>query len=283
MEQEQIEQTAEQAAADFEAGFNSILSDGTSPPEQKVVEPEKVADQADPEAEKQESQESANAETDEPMYFGMSESQIKSLLERTTRIDALEQQLQKAHGKIGELNRTVTEYAQHKPTQQQAAPANSASEEEVSQWEKDFPELAALAEAKARRIASEMMQGSQQQQAVDASISRDEMIRETNIAIMDATFDGWRDTVSSQDFSLWIATQPADVQETFNTTVSAKALGSILTSFDSWKNKVGDRAGKNKARLEQALIPTGNGSKVTHAPSAHDEFVAGFNSVRAQY
>ena len=115
------------------------------------------------------------------------------------------------------------------------------------------------------------------------SISRDEIVREANLAIMDANYDGWRDTINTQDFALWIATQPADVQEQFNNTVSAKVLGGVLSSFDNWKNKVADRGNKSKARLEQALIPSGNAAKVSHAPSAHDEFVAGFNAVRANY
>ena len=133
--------------------------------------------------------------------------------------------------------------------------------------------------AKARKIATEMMGGQQQGQ----SISRDEIIREANLAIMDTNYDGWRDTIGTQDFALWIATQPADVQEQFNTTVSAKVLGGVLSSFDNWKNKVADRGNKSKARLEQALIPSGSSAKVSHAPSAHDEFVAGFNAVRANY
>lgn len=283
--QEQVEQTPEQATAEFEAGFNSIRSDDVTPPEPKEVAAETSV--TDTEVSDDGKKAEAEAEPEEPTFLGMTESQIKSLLERATRIDALEQQLQKAHGKIGELNRTVTEYSSRnqKPTQQQAAPANDENAGEVGQWEQDFPEFAALAEAKARKIAAEMMQGQQpsQQQAIDADAIKDQIVRETNIAIMDANYDGWRDTVASQDFSLWIATQPAEVQETFNNTVSAKALGSILSSFDNWKNKVGDRSAKNKARLEQALIPTGNGSKVTHAPTAHDEFVAGFNAIRASY
>lgn len=276
-EQEQIEQSAEQDTADFLSGFNAVRPDDAQAlPEQK----QEVAPEETP-AQEEEAKEEAKAEADEPTFFGMSESQIKSLLERSAQVDEIKDQLRKAHGKIGELNSTVQNLSSQRQQPTQQAPATSLDEGEMSQWEQDFPELAQLAEAKARKIATEMMSGQVNSQS--QSISRDEIVREANLAIMDANYDGWRDTINTQDFALWIATQPADVQEQFNNTVSAKVLGGVLTSFDNWKNKVADRGNKSKARLEQALIPSGNAAKVSHAPSAHDEFVAGFNAVRANY
>lgn len=276
-EQEQIEQSAEQDNADFLSGFNAVRPDDAQAlPEQKQeVAPEETS------AQEEAAKEEAKAEADEPTFFGMSESQIKSLLERSAQVDEIKDQLRKAHGKIGELNSTVQNLSSQRQQPTQQAPATSLDEGEMSQWEQDFPELAQLAEAKARKIATEMMSGQVNSQS--QSISRDEIVREANLAIMDANYDGWRDTINTQDFALWIATQPADVQEQFNNTVSAKVLGGVLSSFDNWKNKVADRGNKSKARLEQALIPSGNAAKVSHAPSAHDEFVAGFNAVRANY
>lgn len=276
-EQEQIEQSAEQDNADFLSGFNAVRPDDAQAlPEQK----QEVAPEETP-AQEEAAKEEAKAEADEPTFFGMSESQIKSLLERSAQVDEIKDQLRKAHGKIGELNSTVQNLSSQRQQPTQQAPATSLDEGEMSQWEQDFPELAQLAEAKARKIATEMMSGQANSQS--QSISRDEIVREANLAIMDANYDGWRDTINTQDFALWIATQPADVQEQFNNTVSAKVLGGVLSSFDNWKNKVADRGNKSKARLEQALIPSGNAAKVSHAPSAHDEFVAGFNAVRANY
>lgn len=278
-EQEQIESTPEQDNADFLSGFNAVR-----PGDEQSPEPVAAANDVDPkkpegEAEEQ-IQESPGAPSEEPTYFGLSESQIKSLLERSAQVDDIKDQLRKAYGKIGELNSAVQNFSQQRQPTPNTAPAND-DHAEMSDWEKDFPELAQLAEAKARKIVQESLGNISAQQS--GGVSRDEVIRETNLAIMDATYDGWRDTVASQDFSLWIATQPENVQETFNTTVSAKVLGGILSSFDAWKTKTNDRSTKNKSRLEQALLPSGSNSKVTHAPSAHDEFVAGFNAVRAQY
>lgn len=279
-DQEQIEQSAEQDNADFLSGFNAVRPDDA----QALPEPKQESATDEKPEQKEEGKEEANtpAEPEEPTFFGMSESQIKSLLERSAKVDAIEDQLRKAHGKIGELNSTVQNLSSQRQQPTPQAPAASVDDGEMSQWEKDFPELAQLAEAKARKIATEMMAG-QQANSQPQAVSRDEIVREANLAIMDATYDGWRDTINTQDFSLWIATQPADVQEQFNNTVSAKVLGGVLSSYETWKSKVADRGNKSKARLEQALIPSGVAAKVSHAPSAHDEFVAGFNAVRANY
>ena len=276
-EQELNQQTAEQDNADFLSGFNAVRSsDNEQPlPEQKPVEPEPVAEQPETPP-KEEAKEESKEESDEPTFFGMSESQVKSLLERSARVDEIESQLRKAHGKIGELKSHLQNLSQQKPTQ--PAPADTASDE-TEQWAQDFPEIAEIA----RKAAKDAMKDVQQQASAPAGVDETEIAKAINIAVLDATHDGWRDTVSSQDFTLWIATQPEAVQETFNTTISAKELGGIIKSFDGWKSRTQDRSIRNKQRLEQALVPSGNASKVSHAPTPQDEFLAGFNSVRNQH
>lgn len=278
-EQEVVEQTAEQDNADFLSGFNAVRPDDAQAlPEPKAVEPEPADDKPEPSAEEA-AKEASKDEAEEQTFFGMSESQIKSLLERSARVDEIENQLRRAHGKIGELNANLQNLSsQQKPTP--SAPAESTSEAGTDEWADNFPEVAAIA----RKIAAETIQAQMptaQGQAAPV-IDQTEIDKAINIAVMDATNEGWRETVNSQDFTLWIATQPADVQETFNTTISAKELGKVIKNFDSWKANTQDRSNRNKQRLEQALIPTGNAAKVSHAPTAHDEFLAGFNSVRNQ-
>lgn len=280
MDQQELNvQTAEQDNADFLSGFNAVRPDDAQAlPEPKVVEPEPADDK--PEVTSEEPpKEASKDEAEGQTFFGMSESQIKSLLERSARVDEIENQLRRAHGKIGELNANLQNLSsQQKPTQN--APAEQSGDEGTDRWAEDFPEVAAIA----RKVAAEAVQAqlpTSQGQAAPA-LDQVEIEKAINIAVMDATNEGWRDTVNSQDFTLWIATQPEDVQETYNTTISAKELGKVLKSFDSWKTSTIDRSNRNKQRLEQALIPTGNASKVSHAPTAHDEFLAGFNSVRNQ-
>lgn len=277
-EQELNKQTQEQEqnSADFLSGFNSVRSPDEESPEPKRVEKEAAAEVAPEQPVKEEAK-------DEPMFFGMTESQIKSLLERSARVDDIENQLRKAHGKIGELNANFQNLStQQKPTQ--SAPATQVEDGELDQLEQDFPELARIAEAKARKIAAEMIgEMTGKAHAQSPSMSDADIQAEINMAILDATNEGWREKIGSQDFKLWIATQPADVQETFDKTNSAKELGKVLKDFDGWKTSTQDRSIRNKQRLEAAVIPSGSSAKISHAPSAQDEFLAGFNSVRNQY
>lgn len=275
-EQELNQQTAEQDNADFLSGFNAVRgSDEQVSPETKPIEQDAAVEQPEASAEPEAKEESKD-EAEEPMFFGMSESQIKSLLERSARVDEIENQLRRAHGKIGELNSHLQNLSQPKPTQTAPAEADMG---ELNQWAEDFPEVAAIA----RKTVMDAMKDLPAHASTPQGVDETELAKAINIAVMDATHDGWRETVGSQDFTLWIATQPEAVQDTFNTTISAKELGGIIKSFDGWKSRTQDRSSRNKQRLEQALVPTGNSSKVSHAPTPQDEFLAGFNSVRNQH
>lgn len=277
MDQEQIDQ--QQSSDDFSAGFNAVRpSDDYVPPEAKdPTEP-----QAEPETTEPEAQDPApDAPNDEPLFAGFTEDQIKSLLERSTRVDAIEDQLRKAHGKIGELNGTLQELKTHqsKPTPS----ASAVDPEQMTEFETNFPEFVAIADARAQRIAEQMLAAQQAPQGSSQPDIKVELQQEVQLGIMDAMYPDWRETVGTQDFSLWLATQTPEVQQTYSQTWSARELGGIVTGFKTWRQTANDRASKSKQRLEGALLPDNKNSRVTHAPTAQDEFLAGFNSVRAQH
>lgn len=278
MEDELIEQTAEEGMNSFLSGFNEVRPDDAKPlPEPKVV--------ADPVVEKvvaPASDESiaspTEAPAEEPLFAGMTESQIKSLLERSARVDDIELQLRKANGKIGELNANLQTLSQHRPTQ--AAPAEKLAGNGSDALDEEFPEVVAIA----RRIAEETLQANKPSAQADqpAAIDRAAIEEEINLAVMDSTQAGWRETIGTQDFKLWIATQTPEVQQTFNTTISAATLTGVIQDFKSWKTTVDSRSTRNKKLLEDSVLPDGNSSKVSHAPSDRDQFLAGFNAVRSQ-
>lgn len=274
-DQAQQDQQQQDDAA-FEAGFNEVRN---APDDfgQSEARHEQEPERKEPEAKEPEKA----PEPEAPVMAGLTESQIKTLLERASRVDAIEDQLRKAHGKIGELNGKLQDFASHKTQPTQTAPAAAVDDEELAAVERDYPEFAKLAEARARKIAAEMLQG---QTPTAAGPSPDEIRAEVNrdmqMVLMDTLHDGWRDTVQSQDFSLWIATQPQDVQQRYATTESAKELAGILGAFKTTRESQQDRSARNRQRLEAALTPSGTASKTQHAPSAEDEFAAGFYSVR---
>ena len=267
MSQEE-QQTEQQVNDEFEAGFNAVRgSDEQSPePEKQTPVEQQPAVAEQPEAQQAE----AEPEEEKPVLAGLTESQIKTLLERASRVDEIEKQLRNAHGKIGELNGTLKELKTAKqPTP--SAPAET-SDESFSEFERDFPEVAKLA----RKTVDDHLKAQQPAQQVQPA----DYQKDIQLALMDTLHDGWREAVQSQDFSLWLATQAEDVQQTYHTTESAKVLGSVINGFKDWQKSSQNRSAKSKQRLEAAITPDGNPPRITQAPSADDDFAAGFYSVR---
>ena len=266
--EQQVEQ--EQASAAFSAGFDSVRgSEGAQPPEQMDDDP-----RDEPEAEAQEPE---SVEEEALAGLGLTASEIKSLLQRAAKVDSIEEALGKAHGKIGELNRTLQELktSPQRPTPQ--APAEEYDDAALNEFESTFPEFAPAVEARARRIAQEVMQQSAQsgQQADPEAISK-----AVNLAVMDATHKGWRETVASPEFDLWVSAQPESVRQTYATTWDHNELGGIVAKFAESRRAVADRATRSKSRLEAALTPDGRSSRVSHAASEIDAMQAGFDAVR---
>ena len=268
MSQEE-QQTEQQVNDEFEAGFNAVRGSDEQSPEPKEQAPDEQQSEAAEQPETPEAKQ--ELEEEKPVLAGLTESQIKTLLERASRVDEIEKQLRHAHGKIGELNGSLKELKTAKqPTQ--SAPAEQ-SDESFSDFERDFPEVARLA----RKTVEDHLKA---QQPAQPQVQQGDYQKDIQLALMDTLHDGWRDAVQSQDFSLWLATQPEDVQQTYHTTESAKVLGSVINGFKDWQKSAQSRSAKSKQRLEAALTPNGNPSRVTQAPSADDEFSAGFYSVR---
>lgn len=262
--EQQVEQ--EQASAAFSAGFDSVRgSEGAQPPEQMDDDP-----RDEPEAEAQEPE---SVEEEALAGLGLTASEIKSLLQRAAKVDSIEEALGKAHGKIGELNRTLQELktSPQRPTPQ--APAEEYDETALNEFESTFPEFAPAVEARARRIAQEVMQQS-------AQADPDAINKAVNLAVMDATHKGWRETVASPEFDLWVSAQPESVRQTYATTWDHNELGGIVAKFAESRRAVADRATRSKSRLEAALTPDGRSSRVSHAASEIDAMQAGFDAVR---
>lgn len=249
-----------------------------------VRDPESA--RADAAASAQDSNDAGDAQTDEgagteshddpPVFAGLTEAEIRSLLERTSRLSALEEQLSKAHGKIGELNRTVQQLAESRP-----APSASAAhqpeyddETDLAELEDLFPNFRNVVESRARKIAQEVVQQLPPSQA--ESIDMGQVQQTIALSVLDATRPGWRDTVQSGDFQSWIAGQPEDVQQVYATTWDAAVFTGILDRFGSTKRA----AGRSKDRLEQAIVPDSRSAVARHAPTELDAMQAGFDAVR---
>ena len=234
-----------------------------------------------------EGQEGGNDLEDDPVVLdGFKRSEVKRLLEQASKVTDLEQQLRKAHGKIGELNTRI----QPKAPAQPAAPAHTAAPEfpqELKQFEQDFPEFATYAKAllQAQQPAAQAAPPAQEEQTVataasPASAELDPVVIE--LAVMDRMHSGWREKVAGQDFSLWLAAQGQEVQSAFAAADTAQAMAAVIGQFDQWeaaKAAQAQKHAKGKQRLAAAVTPQGNAPQPQTALTEDQAFEMGFNAI----
>ena len=89
----------------------------------------------------------------------------------------------------------------------------------------------------------------------------------------------WQETVTSDQYKIWLASQAPEVQQVAQTTTSAQELGRVLTAYKQHANKA-TVAQKNQKRLEAALVPDGVPQQRPPEPSENDAFKDGWNNVR---
>ena len=267
-----------------------VAQDGAAPAADHTAEggsqPEAI-NPADDGAQAQDGQGQSNDLEDDPVVLdGFKRSEVKRLLEQASKVTDLEQQLRKAHGKIGELNTRI----QPKASAQQAAPAHTAAPElpqELKQFEQDFPEFATYAKAllQAQQPAAQAAPPAQEEQTVataasPASAELDPVVIE--LAVMDRMHSGWREKVAGQEFSLWLAAQGQEVQSAFAAADTAQAMAAVIGQFDQWeaaKAAQAQKHAKGKQRLAAAVTPQGNAPQPQAALTEDQAFEMGFNAI----
>lgn len=278
-------------AAPAADAVEAVAQDGAAPAADHTAEegsnqPEAI-NPADDGAQAQDGQGQSNDLEDDPVVLdGFKRSEVKRLLEQASKVTDLEQQLRKAHGKIGELNTRI----QPKAPAQPAAPAHTAAPEfpqELKQFEQDFPEFATYAKAllQAQQPAAQAAPPAQGEQTVataaaPASAELDPVVIE--LAVMDRMHSGWREKVAGQDFSLWLAAQGQEVQSAFAAADTAQAMAAVIDQFDQWgaaKAAQAQKHAKGKQRLAAAVTPQGNAPQPQAALTEDQAFEMGFNAI----
>jgi len=204
---------------------------------------------------------------DVPKVAGFTEDELRNLLSRVAKLDELEAGLRKAHGKIGELNGSLQELRTKAPAK---APEPTI---DVSHVETDYPDIAAWVKAQ-----KDQKEPEQQAEQPEQTAQADKSV-ELQLALMEHMHEGWQEKVQSRDFNLWLAAQTDDYRTKYQTASTAKELSSVLTQFDSWTAGKTQRNTSGQKRLEQAMTPQGSAGKPKTAPTAEEEFLAGFKSV----
>ena len=269
----------EAEAQDGAAPAADHTAEGGSQPEASNHQPEG--------AQVPEGQDGGNDLEDDPVVLdGFKRSEVKRLLEQASKVTDLEQQLRKAHGKIGDLNTRI----QPKAPAQPAAPAHTAAPEfpqELRQFEQDFPEFATYAKAllQAQQPAAQAAPPAQEEQTVATAANPgqaelDPVVIE--LAVMDRMHSGWREKVAGQEFSLWLAAQGQEVQSAFAAADTAQAMAAVIGQFDQWeaaKAAQAQKHAKGKQRLAAAVTPQGNAPQPQAALTEDQAFEMGFNAI----
>lgn len=227
------------------------------------------------------------AEDDPVVFDGFKRSEMRRFMENAAEVDSLKRQLDKAHGRIGELNRHVQQIPN------QAAPAAAPTPKvpelppNLKQVEEDYPDVAAYV-----RALVPQHQFQQQQDAPPADVQPpvatgtaqavqagpDPM--ELELALMDRMHSGWREKIASQEFTLWKAAQDAQVQQAFDSAHTADALAAVIGQYDQWaaaRAAAADKSAKGQARLKAAALPSGNAPRPQAEPTEQEAFEAAFN------
>ena len=277
-------------AAPAADAVEAVAQDGAAPAaghtEEGANQPEAI-NPADDGAQAQDGQGQSNDLEDDPVVLdGFKRSEVKRLLEQASKVTDLEQQLRKAHGKIGELNTRI----QPKAPAQPAAPAHTAAPElpqELKQFEQDFPEFATYAKAllQAQQPAAQAAPPAQEEQTVATAANHgqaelDPVVIE--LAVMDRMHSGWREKVAGQEFSLWLAAQGQEVQSAFAAADTAQAMAAVIGQFDQWETAKAAQAqkhAKGKQRLAAAVTPQGNAPQPQAALTEDQAFEMGFNAI----
>lgn len=244
------EPTAEEAfSKEFDAGLDTVLGNEDIAPQESV----------------------------KTLIAGMSEDEVKALLDKARKVDDLEDRFTKLHdkafGTIGNLKQTVDEL-RNRPV--------SAGKPNVSK--ETFKKLSAyfddegIAEALAGDLEGMEFGGGTDNSAVDERLAQIEQKMETRL--LDFAHPDWREVSQAPEFSEWQQTLKPEAQELLANSWDGAELAKAFSTFKSWRDKRTQAEQSKQQRLEQGIMPGGTGRSASSA--ADDAFNQGLKKVVAQ-
>lgn len=306
-----------QADADFEAAFNqtreqshvegtTATNDAPAAPTAKVEdEPtdEDAAAQAEADAQAQaaaDAQARAQAEADAPVQ--LTKKQLDDLQAQLAAIPMLQDELRKTRdttaGKLGSIQQQMQSLAD------KAAAGQRPAQAQLKRLKAEFPELGQMLEEDLSeafgstqaqdpgqpgdRRADDGNQPPVQHQVDPLADERvQHVLRQKDMAIVDAVHPDWRNLKATTEFNEWRQGLPPAAQQLLATTWDAQVM---VDAFAHFKSDMATRATQAQAqaqarnqrgkRLDAAIPATTGSPSGINAPDDDAAFEAGFNSVR---
>lgn len=282
-----------QAQDDFSAGFAQDVAP-EKPDDARGDKPDVKTDPAEAATidAKPETAADAVAEPVKPKYIRMTEEQFERLSAAAEKTVSHEQQLSKAFGTIGNMQKVINKLQSDTPRGIKVEVPKDA----FAKMARDFPELAEQnKEALEAALKGITGVGSADAEVDPAKIER--LIVEANvkreIEALEDQYPDWRTIVGHVDiataqpdpnnpFRKWLATKDVGYQARINGTNSASVIGRAIRTFRA-ETKPAPKpapdlnAQLRQARMREAVQPKGDGGQPKPRNTANDEFEAGFH------
>jgi len=204
------------------------------------------------------------------------QNQISAMSNKLNNLDAIANRLKQAESRLGAMQNEF--YAAKKEAEQRKAEGIKApSKEEMAAasgskeaWEdlkEEFPEWAdafqyrideAIAGIKpAKQIQPEIealkqtVQSLNQRQAITPQALQKELLS--------FRYPGWERVIQSNDYKIWLQSQPDDIKQKALYGQTAQEAGVVLNAFHRYKQQTNKKQTASQARLQQAVNPQTGG------------------------
>ena len=263
-EGEVVEQTPEQAAQAFAAGFGDDDEKQTPTPAAEVAQPVEEAKEPEPEA---------------PKFAQITETQFNDLMAKVAQIDDGKRQIDTLSGHLGGMKQVVEGLKQQR---------KALSPGQFKRVSAEYPELAEALQGDLSELAGGDPVDIEQrvESAVDARVSAKAVEFETKL--LRFYHRDWDKVVVSQDFNAWKATLPADERIKLDHSNDGEYIADRLTEFKAVKaakDKTATEAAakaqtsnSRQKRLEAAVPPRGTGGHSAGSSGVPNDFQAGWDS-----
>lgn len=284
-----------QQETDFAAGFSSARGEppAEAPTAKDEATPVVAETKSSPEVPAK--VEKTPAEKVPLMLAGMTETEVKALLDRVPNIEkSVATEISRVFGRFGDIQREL------KALQAGRVPQQKISKGALKRLNAEFPELADILEQDLSEIiAAETpaveakpdgaFNPAEFEAKVTASVnSTVEKIREGfEKKMLTVLHSDWETVVKKNEFGDWLKSLPEADRSKYFYSDDAMVAAEAIARFKAWKPKPADKPAekpkvnvKKQERLEQAITPAGEGTAPATTIDDEAAFVSGFKGAR---
>lgn len=277
-----VDQTEEQAAASFAAGFDDALPADTATAQGSGTASQQPEQPETPPADE---------------YVQVTRKDFDKLMAAAEKVGTIGPQFDRVFGTIGNLQQQQQQLIGRLQSETPRGASVKIDDEDFAELKENFPELAGQTKAALERIfkkANLVGTGT----PATAPVFDDYKVRETwrtqrireELEELTDLHPDWQDIVGRPEdagngFRQWLASQPEDYQNRVSNTTSARVTARAIDRFLETRQQPAraattaprTMASTRRERMQDAVQPTGTGTRpAPQRATAEDEFRSGF-------